>query len=212
MAAATAGFSTSEIIGSGVSGDVYRGIIDGVPVAAKMDVLSTRSHGRLIHVIGYAQNDDAASLYPMAIALEFMEAGSLADRLRGPIGEAPKRTEGGPLTLLDRVDIALGVASGLSYLHGQAETTCETGAPGMSSTSRKSSSASCIFSTSANSSSHSPISSVSVLSASSVMGACCSNSNVSSSHFSSSSAVSTSTSTCASTSSSSSTTVISPTR
>ena len=51
--------------------------------------------------------------------LELLEEGSLGDWLRGPLGEPAKK--GPPLSPLERVDIALGAAAGLAFLHGNTE-------------------------------------------------------------------------------------------
>ncbi|KAL6124192.1 hypothetical protein ACLB2K_076707 [Fragaria x ananassa] len=91
---ATDGFSSANLIGLGAFGSVYKGILaeDRVVVAVK------------------------------ALVYEFMENGSLEDWLHPSfeneeVTEAPKL-----LSLVQRLDIAIDVASALDYLHNHCET------------------------------------------------------------------------------------------
>ena len=85
-------------------------------------------HPRIVELRGFTVNYEAgggggggggaeAAQRPYALVFELLEEGSLADHLRGEGGAAPAR----PLTALERVDAALGVAQGLAYLHGMRE-------------------------------------------------------------------------------------------
>ena len=129
------------LLGSGATGEVFAGSLRGAPAAVKrlqlsskdpdvrvelsrrfraeVDVLSRYTHPRLVRLLAWAEEEDAAAPHPFAIVLELLEEGSLGDRLRGAGGEPAKR--GPPLTLLERVDIALGAAAGLAFLHGKTE-------------------------------------------------------------------------------------------
>lgn len=134
---ATAGFST--LLGEGATGEVFRGEFECTPIAVKrlkippgstpklrqqltrrfqaeLGVLGAFRHPRIVKLLGVAMTDDAASEHPFALTFELLDGGSLADWLRGPDGEPALRFP--PLPVLARVDIALGVAAGLSYLHG----------------------------------------------------------------------------------------------
>ena len=128
----------SSILGSGATGEVYRGELhDGIPIAVKrlriphgasrellvrrfqaeLEILSTYVHPRLVRLLGTATADDET--FPFALVFELLEGGSLADWLRGAQDEPAAR--GPPLSVIARIDIVLGAASGLSYLHGIEE-------------------------------------------------------------------------------------------
>lgn len=136
--------SFSEQIGEGATGEVYRGDLDGVPVAVKrlklaegatmmaraelkrrfeaeFNTLASYQHVRLVRLLGWAQDEDPAALHPFALVFELLEGGSLADWLLAPSGEEPPGLRGSPLAALARVEIALGVGAGLGYLHGLRE-------------------------------------------------------------------------------------------
>lgn len=149
LRAVTDGFRTK--IGSGATGDVFSGTHEGVGVAVKrlnlpagaspearahlrrrflaeLRTLAAMHHVRLVQLRGYAIDESAAAIHPFALVYELLEGGSLADWLKGVAGEAPARMVGpgaGParcaLTALQRLEIAIGIASGLAYLHGQEE-------------------------------------------------------------------------------------------
>lgn len=152
--ACTAGFS--DLLGSGGTGDVFRGSIDGLPVAVKrlnvapgasaqtvaqikrrfwaeLRALSGVRHVRLVHLRGYSLNDDVA--HPCALIFELLDGGSLADWLRSPAGHAPRRRTGEDadgagscsLPVAQRLDIAVGVAAGLAFLHGRGEDESAAG-------------------------------------------------------------------------------------
>ena len=151
LRAATNGFAEANKIGSGATGDVYRGDLDGAPVAVKalklkvrspearaatelafrreLDVLSAYRHARLVKILGFGVDDRADTETPFALYFELLTEGSLADWLRSPNGMAPKKTRAGGagLTALERVDIALGAASALSFLHGQRDESAGGG-------------------------------------------------------------------------------------
>jgi serine/threonine protein kinase len=96
---------------------------------AELQTLSAYRHPRIVRLLhsaveaGVDGAPAAGGARPVALVLELLEDGSLADWLRGPAGEAARRSnaDGSPLSAAQRIDIALGVASGLSYLHGLRE-------------------------------------------------------------------------------------------
>jgi serine/threonine protein kinase len=149
------------ILGEGATGEVYQGTLDGIPIAVKrlklvdadkisfrielerrfyaeLKVLRKFAHPRIVRILGFSVDDNKSSQHPFAIVLELLEGGSLSDWLKSPNDEAPKRTYrgGGSLSASDRLDIALGTASGLAYLHGFREE--ENGSDSVSSEGRSS--------------------------------------------------------------------------
>ncbi|XP_078437974.1 putative receptor-like protein kinase At5g24010 [Wolffia australiana] len=122
IAAATGNFSSLNQIGFGGFGRVYEGALrDGTRVAVKradpgsagqgltefiteVQVLSRLRHRHLVSLIGYST--DQAELI---LVYEFMDQGSLRDHLYGT-GKAP-------LPWKRRLEICIGAAKGLHYLH-----------------------------------------------------------------------------------------------
>ncbi|TVU49670.1 hypothetical protein EJB05_00996, partial [Eragrostis curvula] len=112
-----------EEIGRGGFGAVFLGYLDnGTPVAIKMrsktssqgdkeffaeaEHLTRVHHRNLVYLIGYCKDKKH-----LALVYEYMQGGSLEERLRG---EASAAT---PLTWHQRLNIALDAAQGLEYLH-----------------------------------------------------------------------------------------------
>jgi serine/threonine protein kinase len=126
LAEATANFSDANRIGRGGYGKVYFGKLqDGMLVAVKVAdpgsvqgarefyteiaFLSRVHHKNLVMLVGYCDLEDQQML-----VYEFMSGGTLRDHLFGTSEWAE------PLDFPTRVEIALGSARGINYLHTEA--------------------------------------------------------------------------------------------
>nr|GMD48640.1 probable receptor-like protein kinase At1g80640 [Ipomoea batatas] len=124
LESATNNFQETEILGKGGFSCVYKGKLeDNLFVAVKklqegvtqddaiqefeteVELLSKIQHPNVISLFGYSIRADTR-----LIVYELMENGSLEDQLHGP-------SRGSALTWHLRMKIALGIASGLEYLH-----------------------------------------------------------------------------------------------
>ncbi|KAJ8753942.1 hypothetical protein K2173_000196 [Erythroxylum novogranatense] len=125
MAMATDNFNSSSQVGQGGYGKVYRGILaDKTVVAIKraeegslqgqkeflteIKLLSRLHHRNLVSLIGYCDEEEEQML-----VYEFMPNGTLRDWL------ADKATEN--LKFVMRLNVALGSAKGILYLHTEAQ-------------------------------------------------------------------------------------------
>ncbi|KAM5555355.1 hypothetical protein ABKV19_023320 [Rosa sericea] len=136
---ATDGFSSANLIGVGAFGSVYKGILaDDRVVAVKVlnmlhwgaaksfmaecEALRNIRHRNLVKILTACSSIDFGGNDFKALVYEFMDNGSLEEWLHPSIGtrevtEAPKI-----LSLIQRLNIAIDVASALDYLHNHCDT------------------------------------------------------------------------------------------
>ncbi|KAJ7522546.1 hypothetical protein O6H91_18G016400 [Diphasiastrum complanatum] len=124
LLSATDSFSESHCIGRGGYGKVYKGVFkDGQVVAIKcaqegslqgfnefhteIELLSRVHHRNLVSLMGYC-NDDGQQI----LVYEFISGGTLRDNLSPDLEE--------PLDFPTRIQVALGSARGILYLHTEA--------------------------------------------------------------------------------------------
>ncbi|CAN6710605.1 unnamed protein product [Malus baccata var. baccata] len=133
----TNGFSVDNLIGSGSFGSVYKGVIpsDGRIVAVKVldlqqqgasksfidecKALRSIRHRNLLKIITACSSIDNQGKDFKSLVFEFMENGSL-DSWLYPRDE--KQSSSKRLNVIRRLDIAIGVAFALDYLHHHCET------------------------------------------------------------------------------------------
>ncbi|CAK9253836.1 unnamed protein product [Sphagnum jensenii] len=127
---ATGGFGEANIIGRGLTSTIYRGVYNDVDVAVKrltifpMDVavepdtkletLASVRHNSLVRVVGYCSSPEIK-----ALVLEYMPNGSLEKLLHPSPGAELVQT----FNWNARLNVAIGVAQGLAYLHHERAAT-----------------------------------------------------------------------------------------
>ncbi|PIA29330.1 hypothetical protein AQUCO_06100091v1 [Aquilegia coerulea] len=134
---ATNGFTSENLIGMGSCGSVYKGVLheDEIPIAVKVlnlvehgvsksfvaecDVLRKVRHRNLLKIITVCASLDSKGNDFKALVFKFMPNGSVEDWLHPSLDT---RDMSKNLNLLQRLNIAIDVASALDYLHNHCET------------------------------------------------------------------------------------------
>ncbi|XP_021738553.1 probable LRR receptor-like serine/threonine-protein kinase At3g47570 [Chenopodium quinoa] len=134
---ATNGFSLDNLIGRGTFGAVYKGILDDLEPSvvaikifnleqhgasksfmAECGVLRTIRHRNLVKVITACSSVDYQGNDFKALVYEYMVSGSLEDWLHPVANDVVEDTDTAPrLSLRQKLDIVVDVASALEYLH-----------------------------------------------------------------------------------------------
>ncbi|KAK2633149.1 hypothetical protein EUGRSUZ_L00483 [Eucalyptus grandis] len=133
---ATCGFSSTNLLGVGSFGSVYRGLLDQTQSVvaiktldltcdgasksfiAECEVLRRIRHRNLVKVLTACSGFDFNGNDFKALVYEFMSNGSLDEWLHPTTSQYTERNK---LSLLERVNIAIDVACALDYLHHHYE-------------------------------------------------------------------------------------------
>ncbi|XP_030460908.1 probable LRR receptor-like serine/threonine-protein kinase At3g47570 [Syzygium oleosum] len=136
---ATSGFSSTNLIGVGAFGSVYKGVLDenGAVIAVKAlnltlhgtvksfisecEALRNVRHRNLLKVLTVCSGTDYRGNEFKALVYEFMVNGSLEDWLHPSPSSANVDGSAHKLSLIQRINISIDVASALDYLHNHLQ-------------------------------------------------------------------------------------------
>ncbi|XP_028119927.1 probable LRR receptor-like serine/threonine-protein kinase At3g47570 [Camellia sinensis] len=139
---ATNGFSKANLIGVGSYASVYKGILDQVQMVAAVKVLNLQTkgafksfmseckalrairHRNLLKTLSVCSSVDFHGNEFKALVYEFMANGNLGNWLhQDEVGDHEQLEEPRNLTLIQKLDISMDIASALEYLHCGCEST-----------------------------------------------------------------------------------------
>ncbi|CAL1358622.1 unnamed protein product [Linum trigynum] len=136
---ATNGFSTTNLLGTGSYGSVYRGVLteNGTTIAVKVfnldhrgafksflaecEALKNIRHRNLVKILTVCSGVDRQGNDFKALVYELLANGSLEEWLH-PVERADEPPKSLSLSFRQRMNVAINVASALDYLHHQCET------------------------------------------------------------------------------------------
>ncbi|XVF36366.1 hypothetical protein REPUB_Repub19eG0052600 [Reevesia pubescens] len=130
---ATLNFDPENLIGNGSFGSVYKGYLKGILVAIKvLDIGRTGSwksfqaecealrnvrHRNLVKLITSCSSITFQNMEFLALVYEFLANGSVEDWLKGK----RRNADGYGLNVMERLNVAIDVASALDYMHHDCE-------------------------------------------------------------------------------------------
>ncbi|KAF8080140.1 hypothetical protein N665_0972s0001 [Sinapis alba] len=133
---ATENFNPRNLLGVGSFGSVFKGVIRGVDVAVKVidlkangyykgfvaecEALRNVRHRNLVKLVTSCSSIDFKNNEFLALVYEFLSNGSLEEWIRGKKIK-PDGSVG--LSLEERVNVAIDIASALDYLHNDCEVS-----------------------------------------------------------------------------------------
>ncbi|GMP79112.1 hypothetical protein CsSME_00034781 [Camellia sinensis var. sinensis] len=127
---ATDGFSEANLIGVGSYASVYKGILDHIQMVvavkfmSKSKALRAIRHRNLLKILSVCSSVDFHGNEFKALVYEFMANGNLYNWLhQAGVGDHEQLEEPRNLKLIQKVDISIGIASALEYLHCGCEST-----------------------------------------------------------------------------------------
>ncbi|KAL0793083.1 hypothetical protein Bca101_064460 [Brassica carinata] len=131
---ATENFNARNLLGVGSFGSVFKGVIRGVDVAVKVidlrangyykgfiaecEALRNVRHRNLVKLVTSCSSIDFKNNEFLALVYEFLSNGSLEEWIKGK-NRNPDGSVG--LSLEERVNVAIDIASALDYLHNDCE-------------------------------------------------------------------------------------------
>ncbi|KAK6116267.1 hypothetical protein DH2020_049989 [Rehmannia glutinosa] len=130
---ATDSFDEENLIGQGSFGSVYKGLVQGVAMAIKVldttmaksrktflaecEALRNVRHRNLIKLNTVCSSIDSKNEEFLALIFEFMCNGNLDEWITGK----RRHKNGMRLNVIERLRVAIGIASALDYLHNETE-------------------------------------------------------------------------------------------
>ncbi|CAN1295354.1 Probable LRR receptor-like serine/threonine-protein kinase At3g47570 [Linum perenne] len=140
---ATNGFSSANQIGVGSSGSVYKGALNEIGEAsiniavkvfnlqrrgasksfmAECEALRNIRHKNLVRIVTVCSSIDHEGNDFKALIYEFLANGSLEDWLHRPIERTGESTTTRSLNFIQRLNVAIDIASAVDYLHNNCGT------------------------------------------------------------------------------------------